>query len=175
MSPQSPQGREQHRAEVAAGVPHLPEVPHQHPEVRRGYGMEDTGIAGCAWPPCNAPSWDGLFQEPAGTGVPRSPAGMAGHRGTPTRCPRSRRGAPRPRRFPPAAPATSPRHGPHPSTTWTSSTCPTRAWPGRSCPTSLSLPRPPLPLPSVLGGAFPSEEGTRCVLSSDTGDVSWLC
>lgn len=160
MSPQSPQGKVQRTAEVAAGVQRPPEVPHRHPEVRRGYqGGGFLGVQAVHGPPV-MPPWDGMFQEPAGTGVPSSPTAMAGPRGTPTRCPRSRCGVPQPRLFPPAAPATSPGHGPRPSTTWTSSTCLTRGWPGRSCPTSLSLPHPPLPLPPAPGDAFPSEEGT---------------
>ncbi|XP_058714612.1 unconventional myosin-If isoform X3 [Poecile atricapillus] len=141
------------------------------PAPRGEEGVPGWGHPGvqAAWPPRNAPSWDGMFQEPAGTGAPRCPTAMPGPRETPTRCPRSRRGAPRPRLFPPAPPATSPRHGPHLSTTWTSSTCLTRGWPGRSCPTSLSLPHPPLPLPPALGDAFPCEEGTRVGQSGFAG------
>ncbi|XP_039556401.1 unconventional myosin-If isoform X1 [Passer montanus] len=135
----SPQGRGQHRAEVAAGVQHLPAVPHQHPE------------------------------EPAGTGVPRSPARIAGHRGTPTRSPRSRRGAPRPRRFPPATPATSPRHGPHPSTTWTSSTCLTRAWLGCSAGAAWASGRPRPGAPS----RSPRRRGRAAGRSTSTSGRTW--
>ncbi|XP_062366384.1 unconventional myosin-If isoform X5 [Cinclus cinclus] len=135
----SPQGRGQHREEVAPGVQHLPEVPHQHPE------------------------------EPAGTGVPRSPAVMAGPRGTPTRCPRSRHGGPRPQLFPPATPAASPRHGPHPSTTWTSSTCPTRGWLGCSAGAAWASghPRPGAPSPS------PRRRGRGAGRSTSTSGRTW--